>query len=531
MSVVAGTSKRGALRPDLVIIEREDETVELRDPRTERCFRFDDMQSEVIRSLDRHDDPRAIALDVFGEESQHGHVERFARRLAELGLLTSIAELPEDLAARQARLLRPEARTRRDQRVAESVRWAAAHLPYYRERIGHLVDGIERIEDLTRLPVMTKRDFRDNFPAGLLREDLDLDELVESGQAQIATTSGSTGGRLAFIRDNNRDIVSARLPGVRSVPGGWEAARIARFTTPLCSGAVCHLGDVPFEERILNDTLHLNSSERVLRLRRPEVDGILSDLQRFEANVFQVDPVYAVALVRALERFGLAIPKFHAVLSFFEYCSVLHREILEHAFEAPVTDFLSAADLGGGVAAFACDRGRFHVNEHENVFEFLQRGQPVQPGEIGEIVVTSLNHRFTRLVRYRLGDLATPVEECGCAFDDWAAFEFEGRVQDTLLDTRGKLVTTRAVDQLFVGSRWLDFYQLIQRAPTRYELLAIRRPGVDEGTEPARFVDRAKALLGNDAEIAIEYARELPIEPSFKYPLTKRVPAPAHEDW
>jgi len=526
--VAANELVKTALRGDLIVAHRDDDTIELTDPRTDRCFRFDEVQWEVLSSLNRNEPASQIAIEVLGDASVQSTVETFAARLHALGLFEG--DEIEDLASAQARLLRREACERRDVRVTETVRWAAEHLPYFRARIANLVPDVNGYADLRRLPVMTKRDFRDNFPAGLLREDLDLDALVESGEAQIATTSGSTGGRLAFIRDNNRDIVSSRLPGVTSVPGGWGAAKIARFTTPLCSGAVCHLGEVPFQERIINDTLHLNSSERVLALRRPQVANILSDIQQFSANVFQVDPVYAVALIRAAQRFGIALPTFQAVLSFFEYCSVIHREILETTFQAQVTDYLSAADLGGGVAAFACGNGRFHVNEHENVFEFLRHGEPVGYGELGEIAVTSINHRFTRLIRYRLGDLARPIESCGCAFDDWAAFEFEGRVQDCIRNTSGEIVTSRGVDQLFVGLSWLDFYQLVQRSETFYELVALRRPGTPENGDPQTFLDRATALLGNGANITIEYARELPVEPSFKYPLTKSL-VPVREEW
>ena len=295
--VAANELVKTALRGDLIVAHRDDDTIELTDPRTDRCFRFDEVQWEVLSSLNRNEPASQIAIEVLGDASVQSTVETFAARLHALGLFEG--DEIEDLASAQARLLRREACERRDVRVTETVRWAAEHLPYFRARIANLVPDVNGYADLRRLPVMTKRDFRDNFPAGLLREDLDLDALVESGEAQIATTSGSTGGRLAFIRDNNRDIVSSRLPGVTSVPGGWGAAKIARFTTPLCSGAVCHLGEVPFQERIINDTLHLNSSERVLALRRPQVANILSDIQQFSANVFQVDPVYAVALIRA----------------------------------------------------------------------------------------------------------------------------------------------------------------------------------------------------------------------------------------
>jgi phenylacetate-coenzyme A ligase PaaK-like adenylate-forming protein len=112
------------------------------------------------------------------------------------------------------------------------------------------------------------------------------------------------------------------------------------------------------------------------------------------------------------------------------------------------------------------------------------------------------------------------VDECGCAFDDLQAFELEGRVQEVLFTTAGAPVTTRRVDQLFEGQRWIDFYQLVQRDRDRLELLAVARPGVEGTDDEASFRERAAALFGADSQLSIRYVRELPVNPSLKYPPT-----------
>src|SRR5262249_40433499 len=157
--------------------------------------------------------------------------------------------------------------------------------------------------------------------------------------------------------------------------------------------------------------------------------AILRDLERFQPSVLRVDPVYAVALVRALEREQLPIPRVDAVWTAYEYCSALHRPILEAAFAAPVTTVYAATDLGGGCQAFRCERGVFHVWQEQYVFEYLRGGQPVAAGELGEIAVTSLAHRFMPLVRYCVEDLGRPLAEpCSCDHADWLGFTLEGRL-------------------------------------------------------------------------------------------------------
>jgi phenylacetate-CoA ligase len=242
-----------------------------------------------------------------------------------------------------------------------------------------------------------------------------------------------------------------------------------------------------------------------------------------------VDPIYAVALVRALEREGLSMPRVEVLWTAYEYCSVLHRPVLERAFGVPVYTVYAATDLGGGCQAFRCARGHFHVRQNQYVFEFLRRGRPVAPGELGEIAVTSLYHRYMPLIRYRVEDLARPLgTRCPCTHGDWPAFVLEGRLRDCMRDAAGQVVTTRAFDDLFAGLSWIDFYQMTQRSPRDYELLAVRRPGTDEAEE-ALFRERAHALLGSEARLRVRYVREIPTERSFKFRLTGGALGPPEE--
>jgi len=256
-----------------------------------------------------------------------------------------------------------------------------------------------------------------------------------------------------------------------------------------------------------------------MRLRQAELDMILDELRGFEPDLLYIDPVYATALVRALQRNQIAIPRVKALFSGYEFLSRVHEQILREAFGIPVYQFYGTSEIND-VAAFTCERGRFHVLDERHAFEFLRDGRPVAPGTVGEITVTMLSRPYSRFIRYRVGDLGTPVEECDCQFDDLQAFELEGRVADVVFTTRGEPITTRRVDQMFEGLQWIDFYQLLQRNRQRYELMAVPREGVAAETDEQCFRERARELFGADAQVVIGYVRELPVNPSLKYPPT-----------
>lgn len=509
------------LRRDLKLEEAPESGLKILDPATQRSFCMDEMQGALIREMDGLHTPEELATGLFGASSELANVEKFIARLRALALLDE--DLPfEAIAERQANTLRDVAKDGRDKKVASVIAWAGSSIPLYAERFGPIADQIGGIKDLPRLPTMTKSDVRENFPGRLLPDGMSGAELMEKGQVWLYSTSGTTGNRLQVFYDATRTGYPQSFPGIRPVRGGWSEAKIALFTTPICSGTVCHMGKTSYEDRLTHGGayLSLNSSDRVMSLTRPELLAIVEDFERFQPSILRVDPIYAVALVRALERESLPIPKVDVIWTAYEYCSVLHRPVLERAFGVPVFTVYAATDLGGGCQAFRCERGVFHVRQNQYVFEFLHRGVPVAPGELGEITVTSLYHRFMPLVRYCVEDIARPLEQtCSCSHGDWPAFQLEGRLRDCMLDTSRRLVTTRAFDDLFEGLSWIDHYQMTQRSLRAYELLVVRRPDTDEADAEV-FLDRARSLLGHDAHIRIRNVREIPTEKSFKFRLT-----------
>jgi phenylacetate-CoA ligase len=524
--MIAGTvdhiSAAPRLRKDLEI-EVRDGGVDVVDPVTRRRFRFRDGQAEVVGFLDGHRSPEEIADRVAGRD-QLPAITGFLARLSRLGLLDGPDLEEGDVALLQAREMREPARLQRDRRVAEVVRWAAEQLPFYRERIGDLAPTVRGVQDLARLPTTTKTDLRDHFPAGFIEEGSTLQELATLGKVVLLASSGSTGGRVPALVDGyaGSSVFAHRHPGMRA-SGDFASMRMAFFTTPNCSAQVC-LRTSTYEERLRDEgrQLMITSSERVMKLRREEIDKIVSDFERYRPDCLHIDPTYAVALVRALERHGISIPRVRSIFSGYEFLSGRHERILSQAFGVPIYQIYGATEINND-AAFTCEKGRFHAVDETHVFEFLKDGGPVPPGEVGAVAVTQLRTRTSTLIRYLVGDLGTPLEECGCQFDDLPAFHLEGRAQEVLFTTSNAPVTTRAVDQLFDGLDWVDFYQLVQRDRDRYELFAVPCDGMERAEDERMFLDRSRALFGADAQISIEYVRELPMNPSLKYSLTRNM--------
>jgi phenylacetate-CoA ligase len=497
----------------------EDGVVRVLDPVTRTVFFFDEVQASVLRALDGRA-PAEIAAAVLVDPDAEPVVAKFLERCRALGLTTD-----DDVASRSARqraTLRGELEAKRDASLAQLLSWARRTIPFYRQRLSGMPE-VRRARDLEQLPLMGKRDLREQFTQ-LIPDGIDVLALSQQNEAVVTGTSGSTDERLQCVLDLKPPAYLPTHPGLEPIPGGLAAARMAVFTTPICSGTVCHMGGMRYEDRLSPHMLVLNSSDRVMRLTRGELESIVEDCERYRPTIFMCDPVYALALVRALEREKLPLPRVAVVWTTYEYCSRLQRDALGRAFGVPVFNSYGATDAGGLQSLFQCERGTLHVREDSFVLELLRDGRPVEAGALGELTVTTLRHRFMPVVRYRTGDLARALPGCDCSHAHLPAVRLEGRVKDCLRTADGRIVTTYDVDEQFADVSFLDFYRLEQHGADQYDLLGVLRPGADT-VDAAPLLERLGALLRG--QVRARWVREIPAEKSLKYRLT--VPAPGME--
>ncbi|MEW5950860.1 MAG: AMP-binding protein [Elusimicrobia bacterium] len=95
------------------------------------------------------------------------------------------------------------------------------------------------------------------------------------------------------------------------------------------------------------------------------------------------------------------------------------------------------ATADAGVIGFQCEKlskGEHHLFAYSQYVEFIDpdSGKPVKDGEIGELVVTSLNKKHMPIIRYRVGDLGRKIlRTCSCGRKE-PVFEILGRCDDRI---------------------------------------------------------------------------------------------------
>ncbi|UVE52359.1 phenylacetate--CoA ligase (plasmid) [Haloferax larsenii] len=330
-----------------------------------------------------------------------------------------------DSDADATRLPRDELRDVQDERLVETVRHAYENVEFYREafdEMGLTPDDIEGVDDISKLPFTTKEDFRDEYPTGLFA--VDMDDVV-----RIHASSGTTGkpkivGYTQGDLDVWREVMARgfRGAGLTSDDSLQNAYSYGLFT----GGFGFHDGATAMGMAVV-PTGGGNTQRQVEMLADLDVDAIC------------LTPSYALYLAEVADDMGydptdLALS---TILFGAEPCTEPMRNEIETRFDATAVENYGLSEIiGPGVAVECLEQDGMHIWEDHFYPELIDpdTGDPVEEGEEGELVLTSLTKTALPVLRYRTGDLTTlDYDTCGCGRTSVRMNSVTGRADDLII--------------------------------------------------------------------------------------------------
>jgi phenylacetate-CoA ligase len=193
------------------------------------------------------------------------------------------------------------------------------------------------------------------------------------------------------------------------------------------------------------------------------------------------------------------------------------REIMEEVFGCIVLDRYSSSELG--VVSHECATCKtHHINFISHKIELLaiDGDEPVEPGEVGRVVVTDLFSHGMPLIRYDTGDLsAWATKECLCGMNVPTFEKVGGRAIETVYDPSGKMVSSLAIVRCARSLINIIEYRFIQKTQDSYICKLHVMPSFKEEDI---FRERLRRVLGLDAHINFEYVDSIPPLASGKRP-------------
>jgi phenylacetate-CoA ligase len=414
-----------------------------------------------------------------------------------------------------------------ESRTVEAIVRAHRDIPFYRARpsAAPREPAAPLAGVLTRLPLLLKKDLRSTLPRQWVPPGCDTRAELASGALELVETSGSTGERLRVLWDagwwmrQERRAMRTHPKVAAAMDGAHGEYREAILTSPACGVGTCHVGNLPYEERVLDELLFLNQRPDPLYWTADEQTRMLDELSRHEAVGLESDPLYLALLARFARSQGRAIDVRGFVQLTYAFAAQASLRAIRSAFEGEVLQLYGASEIG--VLFMEGEDGRLHHCPFTTHVELLPLRVPTPGAEdVALVVATSLDRVAMPLVRFVLGDLVQVDVRGPRRFTTVAPLRsVEGRVDDAVLRPDGALVTAGAIDRVLAPIDGLRLWQVNQRAADRVEVDLV----ADGDTGP--IVDDARARLAPlfaGLETVARAATAIPIEPSGKFRVSKR---------
>ena len=389
-----------------------------------------------------------------------------------------------------------------NEKLLKQVRHVWDNVPYYRAKMeakGVTPDDIQSIDDLHKLPFLSKADLRDAYPYGLLGKP--LGECV-----RIHSTSGTTGKRVvAFYTQHDVDLWEDCCARAIVAAGGTkeDVVHVAYGYGLFTGGAGLHGGS----HKVGCLTLPMSSGN---------TDRQLMFMTDLGSTILCSTPSYAAYLAESIHEQGVRDQiKLKAGIFGAEAWSEDMRRDIENKLGIKAYDIYGLTETSGpGVAFECCEQTGMHINEDHFIAEIIDPDtEEVLPlGSKGELVFTAIDKEAFPLLRYRTKDICVlRREKCSCGRTHVKMSKPMGRSDDMLI-IRGVNVFPSQIETVLMQQGYPANYQIIVDRVNNndtFEILVEMMPAMfsDSLAKIAEaekaLVSALKAMLGISAKVRL----------------------------
>ncbi|MDR0894723.1 MAG: phenylacetate--CoA ligase [Prevotellaceae bacterium] len=302
----------------------------------------------------------------------------------------------------------------------------AAHSPYYSKVFaahGITPESIRTVDDVRKIPFTTKADMRACYPFGMVSGNMSEDAV------RLHSSSGTTGtptvivhsqhdldswanlvARCLYMVGARRSDVFQNSSGYGMFTGGlgfqYGAERLGALTVPAAAG----------------------NSKRQIKF-----------IQDFKTTVLHAIPSYAIRLAEVFQEEGIdpASTSLRTLVIGAEPHTDEQRKKIERLLGVHAYNSFGMSEMNGPGVAFECtEQNGMHFWEDCYFVEIIdpETGEPLPDGEVGELVLTTLDRTMMPLLRYRTRDLTRILPgECPCGRTHLRIDRIKGRSDDMFI--------------------------------------------------------------------------------------------------
>jgi phenylacetate-coenzyme A ligase PaaK-like adenylate-forming protein len=261
-------------------------------------------------------------------------------------------------------------------------------------------------ERFNALPVISKKDLRENSWRGFVPDDLDADRAMQSGIIELVNTSGTTQERVTNIWSqqwwNESEAASWRYnKHTTALPLGNH--REAILTSPLNTGVLAQSGLLSMNERITGRFLYLNEKANPGLWNDKIIKRIIQELEIFQPVILEANPSYLAKVARFACRHNLSIFQPAAIIFSYENPGILARRQIRRAFSAPQISSYGATEAG--YVLMECEEGNLHQVSSSCRIDMQYVRPEFKRPKLARLLLTTLTNPWRSLIRFDVGDL------------------------------------------------------------------------------------------------------------------------------
>lgn len=383
---------------------------------------------------------------------------------------------------------REEMRAIQNEKIIKQVKRVYENVEYYRNLMdekGVKPEDIQSIDDLHKLPFLTKADLRDAYPYGLLGTDI-------KNCVRIQSTSGTTGRRVvAFYTQNDVDLWEDCCARAIVAAGGSD-------------GDVCQ---VAYGYGLFTGGAGMNGgSHKVGCLTLPMSSGNterqIQFMQDLHSTIICCTPSYAAYIGETIKEMGISPDELDLKAGIFgaePWTEEMRRDI-EKSLGLKAYDIYGLTETTGPGVAFECEAQKgMHINEDHFYAEIIdpETGEVLPEGSKGELVFTNLDKEGFPLLRYRTRDICIlSREKCSCGRTLLKMTKPMGRSDDMMI-IRGVNVFPSQIETVLLKEGYTSNYLIEVDRVNNTDTL-----DVSVELNPEQFTDTMKDLSAKEKSLA-----------------------------
>lgn len=356
-------------------------------------------------------------------------------------------------------------------------------------------DDINCLEDISKLPFMYKQDLRDNYPTKMFN--------VPNNQIVRYHVSSGTTGKPTLVGYTENDLAywtEALARSLTSIGIGRDDTMQVSYGYGLFTGGLgLHYGAEKVGATVL--PTGTGSTERQIEL--------MMDLG---VTAIACTPSYLIHLGDVAKKMGVDIrrdTKLRKAVLGAEPWSESMRQHIEESMGIKAYDIYGTSEQAGPMFTECEERKGIHIAGDIMYVEIIdpETGESLGPGQKGEMVVTMLKKEAMPMIRYRIKDVTTLMEdECECGRTSPRISRITGRTDDMLI-IRGINVFPSQIE-----------YTLLQipEVGDQYMIYVTREGALDNmllqvEIRPEAFSDKVEDMIRLRAHIESELKKYLNI--------------------